>query len=244
MIPALGAVPLAVAPLDVVQLTALRADGVVTWPCLSPESCGALCAVADAVYAEVARHPPPGYLPTAASVPVPDTAESPATLAPLAAALDALVAAALPGVRALLGSTARALPGQRWLRRQHPRHLAPAGHAPHGWHQDGALHFDFLHGPDPAEVAPRALLTLWVPLVPCGVEAPGLMVLRRRWPHLLAPAALVDAAEAMRWAEAGWTPSLAAGEALLFTGDLLHRTAVAPAMRRTRTSLELRFEAP
>lgn len=231
-------------------VTALRDAGVVRWPGLDGKFCETLNNFADLAYRLAAARPPVGFLPTAASMPLPLRAELrpddplSAALAPLASALDALATRALPLVRAVLGAAAAALPGQRWLRRQYPRSLAPSGHSPHGWHQDGALHFDFFGGPDPDTVRPRRLLTLWVPLVACGVDAPGLALVRRRLDRLLAPLALTEAAVAQAWGTEIWTPQLAAGEGLLFAGDLLHRTAHTAAMDRVRTSLELRFEMP
>jgi hypothetical protein len=228
----------------------LRDAGVVRWPCLDPKTCSILSGAADRAYQQVGVAAPPGYLPTAASLPLPLHAEldfnTPlgAALDPLAATLDVLASQALPLVRAALGSAATPLRGQRWLRRQYPTHLAPPGQSPHGWHQDGALHFDFLTGPDPHTVRPRALLTLWVPLVACGHDAPGLALVPRRLDRLLAPVELSDQAVTQRWGAEVWTPHLAAGEALLFAGDLLHRTARTAAMDRARTSLELRFESP
>jgi hypothetical protein len=43
--------------------------------------------------------------------------------------------------------------------------------------------------------------------------------------------------------ESFWMPELEAGDALLFRGDMLHRTHVTPSMTQDRTSIELRFFA-
>jgi ectoine hydroxylase-related dioxygenase (phytanoyl-CoA dioxygenase family) len=120
---------------------------------------------------------------------------------------------------------------------------------PHHWHQDGALHFDFatLQGEAPAD-ALLPMLTCWVPLDDCGVDAPGLEWLQPAPSSspvpLLRPAELSDAALRARFpASAFEHPALAAGDALLFDGALVHRTHALPTMTRSRTSIELRFVA-
>jgi hypothetical protein len=133
---------------------------------------------------------------------------------------------------------------QAWVRRQYaPEHYPPL-HAPHGWHQDGALGFDFLSygdGSFPAD-ALLSMVTCWITLVPCGAESPGLELVTQRLESLLAPADLTEERVRARFApEEFWRPVLEAGDALLFRGDILHRTQVTPAMSNDRTSLELRF---
>jgi hypothetical protein len=133
---------------------------------------------------------------------------------------------------------------QCWVRRQYaPRH-APAHHAPHSWHQDGALKFDFVaHVGRPAP--PDALLemlTCWIALTPCGDDAPGLEFVGETVPQLLAPQELTAEQVGSRYPVAAFhRPTMNAGDALLLRGDTLHRTHVAPSMTRDRTSLELRF---
>ena len=133
-----------------------------------------------------------------------------------------------------------------WLRHQYAPFHAPAPHRPHAWHQDGALRFDFVAwpcAPWPAD-ALLEMVTCWVALSPCGVDAPGLEILARPIDALLAPAELGDAELRARFAGHEFVrPEFAAGEALLFGGGALHRTHVDAAMRRDRTSLELRFFA-
>jgi ectoine hydroxylase-related dioxygenase (phytanoyl-CoA dioxygenase family) len=135
-----------------------------------------------------------------------------------------------------LGAGAQLLLSQCWVRRARP---------PHSWHQDGALHFDFtsLQGEPPAD-ALLPMLTCWMPLDDCGVDAPGLEWLQPSPPHLLVPAELTDEALQARFpASAFQQPPLAAGDALVFDGALVHRTHVRPTMTRPRTSIELRFVA-
>ena len=133
---------------------------------------------------------------------------------------------------------------QAWVRRQYaPRHYPPL-HAPHGWHQDGALGFDFLAARE-GQFPPDALLpmvTCWIALGSCGADAPGLELVTRRLEELLAPADLTAQSVRARFApDDFWQPILDPGDALLFRGDILHRTHVTSSMTEDRTSLELRF---
>ena len=132
---------------------------------------------------------------------------------------------------------------QCWVRRQYAAASAPPRHGPHSWHQDGALGFEFAPSGD-ANVPADALLplvTCWIPLTACGVDAPGLELVNDRVDRMLPPTQLTDGAVEQRWPTGRRTrPVLEAGDALLFSGDVLHRTHVTPAMTRTRTSIELR----
>ena len=143
-------------------------------------------------------------------------------------------------VAAALGSClpreARCLTAQCWARRQHPPASRPAGQSPHGWHQDGALHSRFTASPDDALLA---MTTVWIPLVDCGDEAPSLEWIDAPLPALIAPGDLLPVAE--RHADRARQARLAAGDALVFGGALLHRTHVTPRMSRRRVSLEWRF---
>ena len=133
-----------------------------------------------------------------------------------------------------------------WVRRQYPVADRPRRHAPHSGHQDGALGFDFAsHAQRPLpDDAPLDMLTCWVALTPCGVDAPGLELITARTAGLLAPEAL-DAAHIEGRFEAAdfWRPQMAPGDALLFSGDVLHRTHVNDSMRRPRCSVEFRYFA-
>lgn len=147
-------------------------------------------------------------------------------------------------LRALLGVAGDAplqcLAAHCWVRRQYPPGLRPAGQHPHQWHQDGALGCRF-DGRTAEALLPLA--TLWLPLLACGEDAPSL-----EWVPavpalpLLQPAELAPAAVAQRFAQRHQA-RLAAGDALLFDGALLHRTHVTPAMSGRRVSIELRFVA-
>ena len=159
------------------------------------------------------------------------------------AAFDEIVSTVLAGpagpvVRSRLGPGLRCLSSQCWARRQVPAAVRPPGQHPHEWHQDGALNCRF----DGADTTLLDLVTVWVALVPCGDDAPSL-----EWiapgPCSLQPAhALSDTVLAQRFGRAGRSHArLAAGDALVFGGALLHRSHHDTAMTRPRDSVELRF---
>ena len=132
---------------------------------------------------------------------------------------------------------------QCWARRQYPPESAPPRHRPHSWHQDGALGFEFALGGDAAipDDAVLRMVTCWVALTPCGVDAPGMELVTDRVGRLLSPTQLADAAVDQRWPESlRIQPALEAGDAVVFSGGVLHRTHVSDAMTQTRTSIELR----
>lgn len=112
------------------------------------------------------------------------------------------------------------------------------------------------------------MVTIWVPLQPCDGSRPGLEVLPRRL-HALAGRTVADylgdspvfnpyvdrgagvphdSAVALSEAEVAplaaglplWRPQLAVGDILIFDGYTIHRSALAPGMRLSRTSAELR----
>ena len=130
---------------------------------------------------------------------------------------------------------------QCWVRRQYAPARAPAGHAAHRWHQDGALGFDFL-GTTATEGALLPMLTCWIALTPCGDDAPGIEFAGSDRTDLLPLAALADAeVGACHPQPDRMRPVLEAGDALVFGGGVLHHTHVAATMTHDRTSLELRF---
>jgi phytanoyl-CoA dioxygenase PhyH len=147
-------------------------------------------------------------------------------------------------IRDHLGQQVESDLDQAWVRRQYAPQNYPAFHAPHGWHQDGGLGFDYLAYAD-GVFPPDALLqmvTCWIALGPCGINAPGLELVKRHLDALLASGELKPERVATRFAaEELWRPVLEAGDALLFRGDILHRTHVTPSMTADRMSIELRF---
>lgn len=133
---------------------------------------------------------------------------------------------------------------QAWIRRQYAPHLYPANHAPHGWHQDGALGFDFFatnnKQQDPVGLLPT--VTCWIALTKCGVDAPGLEFVSQTLDALLLPEELTSQNINSRYSpDSFWQPQLDTGDALIFQGGTLHRTHVVKAMQTNRTSVELRF---
>jgi hypothetical protein len=131
-----------------------------------------------------------------------------------------------------------------WVRRQYAIQRRPPGHVPHHWHQDGGLRFDFLaHETKPYPAgALLNMVTCWIPLTACGRSAPGLELITQRQAGLLAPAELTDPQILGRFAVDDFCrPVMEPGDALLFRGDILHRTHVVPDMSDDRTSIELRF---
>jgi hypothetical protein len=135
---------------------------------------------------------------------------------------------------------------QAWIRRQYAPHLYPTNHAPHGWHQDGALGFDFFatnnKQQDPEGLLPT--VTCWVALTKCGVDAPGLEFVSQTIEALLLPEELIhDTIKSRFSVDSFFKPQMDAGDALIFQGGTLHRTHVVKTMQTNRTSVELRFVA-
>ncbi len=122
-----------------------------------------------------------------------------------------------------------------WVRKKTPPQFQA-----HTWHQDGALGVRF--PPEPGTAIPMTpLLTVWVALDSCGLEAPGLELVRRPLDRLLHFTELNDSAVRMRFAAADfWIPALEPGDALVFLGGTLHRTHCRPEMRKSRLSVEYR----
>ena len=98
------------------------------------------------------------------------------------------------------------------------------------------------------------LLNIWIPLVSCGVTAPGLEAVVAPGDELLAVAGRPDhdiPVERAKIAEdvvlktfgrdALWHPSFNPGDAFVFAGTTVHRTHVTPQMAKPRLSIELRL---
>jgi hypothetical protein len=150
---------------------------------------------------------------------------------------------ALDWIRTVLHDSLALDLDRAWFRRQYAPARAPSFHRPHGWHQDGALGFDFLaQGEAPVADAVLPMITLWIALDACGVEAPGLELVTRRLHELLPPPHLADSCVRRQFPPDDFCrPALEPGDALVFAGDILHRTYVNPAMSRDRHSIEFRF---
>jgi hypothetical protein len=81
------------------------------------------------------------------------------------------------------------------------------------------------------------MVTAWIPLTPCGVDAPGLELLEGSRDALYST-------ESLRDPDPGsprWTPSMEAGDVMLMSGRKVHRTHVTGGMGAVRTCIELRF---
>ncbi len=97
------------------------------------------------------------------------------------------------------------------------------------------------------------LLNVWIPLVPCGHDAPGLEIVadsdgRRLDPANPAASGLVERARldeasvlAAFPAASIWRPVLSPGDVLVFSGGTIHRTHITPHMTRPRASIDLRL---
>jgi hypothetical protein len=111
-----------------------------------------------------------------------------------------------------------------------------------GWHQDGAFLGDDIGS-----------FNFWVTLTRCGVDAPGMDIVPKRFGGVLpsgGPGAIFD------WSLSDQTvldaavgvpivrPELEAGDAFLFDHRLVHRTASSAAMTRERHAIESWFFTP
>jgi len=131
---------------------------------------------------------------------------------------------------------------QSWVRKKFTPLQAPAPeYHPHSWHQDGALGVRFPL--EPGAVVPMTeLLTCWIPLNPCGIDSPGLELVRCRQPALLHFTELDDAALRRRFPpHEFWAPALEFGDGLVFLNSILHRTYAHPEMPHNRLSVEYRI---
>jgi hypothetical protein len=131
---------------------------------------------------------------------------------------------------------------QCWLREKFAPHQAPSPqYHNQGWHQDGALGVRFPIEPGPP-VPMTPLLTCWIPLVPCGLDSPGLEFVRRPQPSLLHFTELDDAALRQRFPQHRfWAPVLQLGDGLIFLNSVLHRTSARAGMQHSRLSIEYRI---
>ena len=206
---------------------------------VSRSTCAAWLALVEAVYRSMDATPRPGFVPESSSLRVPAV--------PVLSVFDvwsALSNRVTERCVTRLGSSIAIDADQCWVRRQYPAESAPPRHRPHGWHQDGALGFDFAPSLDAAipDDALLRMVTCWIALTPCGTDAPGLDIVTDRVDRMLAPAQLTDDSVERRWPlPRRVRPALEAGDALVFSGNVLHRTHVSASMTRTRTSIELRL---
>ena len=111
-----------------------------------------------------------------------------------------------------------------------------------GWHQDGSFLGDKVRA-----------LNVWIALSPCGGSFPasGLELIPRRCediftidPSLGREAISFDRVEEIKRECPAATPEFAAGDALIFDENLLHRTHLEPGLTEIRYALECWFFAP
>lgn len=96
---------------------------------------------------------------------------------------------------------------------------------------------------DPQNPPAQPCFTLWIPLVPCGLDAPGLsVVLGSGLPivHGAPPAGWKRYIRETYGPGALWSPSLDVGDVLVFTSRTIHGSYVRWRMTKPRYSLEIR----
>ena len=128
---------------------------------------------------------------------------------------------------------------QAWIRRQHPPAHRPPRVAPHAWHQDGALGFDFLSSTAKPQLLP--LLTCWIPLDPCGGDAASLELVNASQDELLTPARLADEGDEAFGAGPRCIIEAQPTDLIVMESGTLHRTWVQNGMGKARTSIGMRF---
>lgn len=120
---------------------------------------------------------------------------------------------------------------------------------PTPFHQDASFYEAFLEGT-------YHLVNAWVPLMPCGRDAPALEFLPRKLDEMLDPERRADddfygaihLPEREIYARFGgrdafWRPEFQPGDILFMTSNTVHRTHQLPTMQRTRYSIEVRSVA-
>lgn len=125
----------------------------------------------------------------------------------------------------------RILPPLRWNRR-----VTPAIE----YHQDE--YFSITNSP--AGTTPQLCFTLWVPLVACGLHAPGLSVVRGSGLPIVRyerpPGGWKRYIRENYGRRSIWSPHLEVGDVLLFTSRAIHGSFVRWYMTKPRYSLEIR----
>jgi hypothetical protein len=109
------------------------------------------------------------------------------------------------------------------------------------FHQDGSY--------QSRDIRSHTGLTTWIPLVDCGVDAPGLEL----YPHALdevlpvpsgtkGPYLFCDEKTVLeRFGDRLWAPSMRVGDVLIFDHTVVHRTHITTDMRRERQSADFRI---
>jgi hypothetical protein len=113
-------------------------------------------------------------------------------------------------------------------------------HKSYAFHQDGSYHSRTSRD--------HVGLTTWIPLCDCGRDAPGLQVYPRALDEILPapegvepPHLFCDTQTVLeRFGDQLWAPEFSAGDVLVFTHFVLHRTHIVPGMTRQRQSADFR----
>ncbi len=149
-------------------------------------------------------------------------------------------------IRQTLSPRFRCNLSQSWLRKQYAIANYPRWHQPQSWHQDGCLGLQFpTQTPRDKITLDRALnplITLWLPLSPCGQNAPGLEFITQPIDKPVHFSYLKDSWLRSQFSsELFLRPILTVGDAIVFLNQTLHRTYVNTEMKCDRISIELRF---
>jgi len=136
-------------------------------------------------------------------------------------------------IRDFFGEPPALLSRKGTLRRVH--HAGQTG----GWHQDGGFLGEDIRS-----------LNVWLALTDCGVDAPGMDIVAKRFPGIVETgsgfAKWATNPYAAHIVAEGHTvrPVFAAGDAIIFDHLCLHRTARSPGMTKTRYAIETWLIAP
>jgi len=113
-------------------------------------------------------------------------------------------------------------------------------HKSYAFHQDGSYHSRISRD--------HVGLTTWIPLCDCGRDAPGLELYPRALDEVLplpdgveAPHLFCDTQTVLeRFGNQLWAPEFSAGDVLVFSHFVLHRTHIVPGMTGQRQSADFR----
>lgn len=141
-----------------------------------------------------------------------------------------------------LGDDSRCNTDISWLRRQYPASFKKSIATPHGWHQDGAYGLDFSDNNHKNVLELLPMITVWLPLHECGLNAPGIELIQSSPSEVLLPEQLQESEIEKRWpVNTYWRPHMQPGDALIIANHTLHRTYQTSAMTEFRGCVELRF---
>jgi hypothetical protein len=128
----------------------------------------------------------------------------------------------------ILGAAFRCVIPHSRVRRQFGNLSRPDHHLPHRWHSDRGVGY-----------VPGRMLNVWIPLSPCGIDAPSLEFLPVPDPGDW-PGEHDDAALTQRYGAARELVIAEPGDAVLFPSTTFHRTQTGPGLNADRYSLDFR----